>query len=137
MKPYLEHVIMQACDTLRRKYGFSIQLCSLLFHRLVGMNICIRTYIFHNVIQYWRSRQFRIHLLLSSVLEDSSRTDIRFICLNSLNFPQNLQKSSWLWQTWHNAFVTHTDTRLMSYESQDCWRITLCTKGYPTLWAFE
>jgi hypothetical protein len=33
------------------------------------MHICIRTYIFPNVVQYRRSIQFRIHLWLSSVLK--------------------------------------------------------------------
>jgi hypothetical protein len=101
------------------------------------MRICIKTYIFHNVIHYWRSIHFRIHLWLSSVLKVSSPTGIRFICLNSANFQQNLQNSGWWWQTRHHSFVTHTDTRLISYESQDCWKIALCSKRFPTLWAGE
>lgn len=99
------------------------------------MHICIRAYSFHNVIHYWRSIQFQIHLWLSSVLKNSSPTDTEFICLESANFPPNLQNSGWLWQTWHLAFFIHTDTRLMSYEIQDCWRIAQCSKRIPTLWA--
>ena len=40
------------------------------------MHICIMTHIFHNFIHYWRNLQFRINLWLSSVIKDSTHTDI-------------------------------------------------------------
>ena len=93
--------------------------------------------IFRKVIHYWRSVQFRIHLWISSVSKESRPTGVRLRCLNSANFPENLQHSGWWWQNWNHAFVTHTDTRFMSCKSQDCWRKSLCSKRFPSLWAGE